>query len=241
VTRMVGISLRRAGEFDLSRLVLDEALNLAATAEERSAALQEISLLDQQITGKRTDRSRENLSKARNALKDKPDPWLQANVDFGLLSMTIIALQSRPWLLFNLPVLFRRYKRDIHILGVQIQDKESAALHESLLNLYRGRLRFKLLGWLARFIQPLGAWILQPFDVARSTIGDAKDIHIHSRVDVLAYRAITLAYLHRCRDAQQDMDEIGRLVEILNDNARSEHWKTQRRMIEDYCAKSRKM
>ena len=219
---------------------MDEALNLAATAEERSAALQEISLLDQQITGKRTDRSRANLGKARGALKDKPDPQLQANVDFGLLSMTIIALQSRPWLLFNLPVLFRRYKRDIHILRVQTQDKESAALHESLLNLYRGRLRFKLLGWFARLIQPLGAWILQPFDVARSTIGDAKDIHIHSRVDVLAYRAITLAYLQRCRDAQQDMDEIGRLVEILNDNARAEHWKTQRRMIEDYCAKSRK-
>ncbi len=51
VTRMVGIALRRGGKFDAAERVLNAALSLATTNEERSAILQELSLLHQQIGG----------------------------------------------------------------------------------------------------------------------------------------------------------------------------------------------
>ncbi len=238
VTRMVGISLRRAGEFESAMKVLEETLNLSATAGERSAALQEISLLQQQIAGKKTDRSRTNLEKARNVLSEKPDPWLQANIDFGLLLMSVVSLQSRPWLLLKLSTLFRRYKQDINLLQDQTSDKESVALHKSLLQLYLGRLRFKLFGWIARVVNPIARWIIEPFNTARSTIDDAIDIHLHSRVDVLPYRAVAFAYLHRCQEAREDLEEVERLVQILKDNARMKHWQAQRSTIEKYCARS---
>ena len=92
-------------------------------------------------------------------------------------------------------------------------DKESIALHGSLLKLYLGRLRFHLFGWLALSIRLL--MDLQSFNTARSTIEDAKDIHLHSRVDVLAYRAVVLAYLHRCREAREDLDEVDCLIKVL--------------------------
>jgi hypothetical protein len=237
VTRFVGIALRRASRLDVAEQVLTVALNLARTAEERSAALQETSLLQQQATGNQTDQSRHLLEEARQALGEKPDPWLQLNTDFGLLSMTIISLQSRPWLLLKVPSLFRKYRQDIEVLRKETTDRESVALHESLLQLYLGRLRFKLFGWLAVVVPPVADWILRPFDIAHSTIGDAKDIHLHSRVDVLSYRAMALARLRRCQKATEDVPEIDRLIAIL-DNARAKHWQNQRREIERRCRSS---
>ncbi len=112
------------------------------------------------------------------------------------------------------------------------EDKESAALHESLYFLYQGRLRFKIWGWLGKIVKPLALWIRDPFDTARSWIGNAKEIHVHSHIDVLAYRAVALADLHFPDNAGQDLPEIDRLVAILNDNARTRHWEDQKRKIE---------
>ena len=72
---------------------------------------------------------------------------------------------------------------------------------------------------------------MAPFDIARSTIVDAKDINIHSRIDVLAYRSVALAHLGRCEDAVEDLSEIDRLIAIFNDGARTNHWKNQRQEI----------
>jgi len=168
-------------------------------------------------------------------LEEEPDILLQLNTDFGLLSMSIVALKKRPWLLLKIPGLFRRYRQDIETLQNENTDKESVVLHISLLHLYAGRLRFKLFGWLGVFLHPVGDWILQPFDIAYSTIDDAKDIHLHSRIDVLAYRAIALAHLGRCQEAQKDVPEIQRLVAILNDGARMQHWIKQAGEIKRYC------
>jgi len=234
VTRFVGIALRRAGRLDVAEQVQEVALKLAQTTEERTAALQEVSLLQQQRTGRKSNQSRRLLEKTREALQEKPDPWLQLNTDFGLLSMTIIALQSRPWLLLKVPGLFRKYRQNIEVLRRETTDRESVALHESLLHLYLGRLRFKLFGWLA-VVPPLAEWILRPFNIARSTIDDAKDIHLHSRVDVLAYRAVAIARLRRCQNATEDVPEIDRLIAILNDDARTRHWENQRHEIERRC------
>ena len=237
VTRMVGIALRRSGRLDIAEHILEVALSLTKTKEEKSAALQELSLIHQQRGGRRTDTSRKYLSQARKALGNQHDPWLQLNTDFGLLSQSIVALKNRPWLLLWVPGLFRRYKRDIAFFRRETTDRESAALHEALYHLYLGRLRFKLFGWLANIIAPLAGWIMWPFDLARSTIGDAKDIHLHARIDVLAYRAVTLAHLHRCEGAKDDLSEIGRLIIVLNDKARGEHWEKQKQEIEHHCQK----
>ncbi len=235
VTRMVGIALRRAGQYDTAVKILDAALELSGAPEERALILQEMALLQQQRTGKNTDKSRMYLSRAREALGAKPDPWLLVNIDFGLLSMTIVALKLRPWLLFMLPKLFRKYQCDIDYLQQETMDKESVALHTSMRNLYLGRFRYKTLGWLAVGIQPLADWILEPFHLARASISEAKDIDLHGRIDVLAYRAITLAQLHRCQEARQDLLEIDRFIAVLNDDARSRHWKKQRSEIERRC------
>jgi tetratricopeptide (TPR) repeat protein len=236
LSRMVGITLRRAKRYEEADMVLKAALELAKTPAERNSALQETALLQQQITGRDTDQARASLKQAHKSLENEPDIHLQLNTDFGLLSMSIIALKKRPWLLFSLPGLFRKYQKDIEALQKEAIDNESVALHKSLFHLYTGRLRFKLLGWLGSFIFPLSDWILQPFNVARSMIGDAKDIHLHSRIDVLSYRAIALANLGRCREAQKDVPEIRRLLAILNDDARTQHWKKQTEEIDRYCS-----
>ena len=235
-TRMVGIALRRGGKFDTAERVLDTALSLAETNEEQSVTLQELSLLHQQIGGRKTDKSRKYLSKAQKALGDQPDPWQRLNADFGILSQSIVALKNRPWLLLKIPRLFRQYRQDIDLFRQEPTDRESAALHESLYHLYQGRLRFKVFGWLAKIIIPsLVSWIVTPFDIARLTIVDAKDINIHSRIDVLAYRSVALAHLDRCKDAKEDLAEIDRLIAIFNDGARTEHWQNQKREIMDQC------
>ncbi len=234
-TRFVGIALRRAGQLNESEHVLETAIKLSGTEKERSAALQEIALVYQQRQGSNTDRSRKILKRARNTLIEDPDLWLQLNLDFGLLSMTITTLQSRPWLLLRIPFLFRKYKRSIEILSTETTDKESVALHSALMNLYLGRTRLKLFGWLGGGFHNLAVWIIQPFNVAHEIINDAKDIHLHSRIDVLSYRASALARFKLCKDALEDVDETDRLVLILKDNARSKHWNKQRQEIEQRC------
>ncbi len=235
VTRMTGIALRRSGRLDIAERILDAALSLAETNEERSAALQELSLLQQQIGGRKTDASRKYLSKARKELGDQPDPWQQLNIDFGLLSQTIIALKNRPWLLLRIPGQFRQYRVDIELFRRETADQETAALHEALYYLYQGRLRFKVFGWVSKISKQLSKWIIAPFDISRSVIVDAKDIHIHSKIDVLAYRIVALAYLGRCNDAKNDFLEIDRLIAIFNDGARTKHWQNQKKEIMARC------
>jgi NAD-dependent SIR2 family protein deacetylase len=237
VTRMVGIALRRGGILEDAKRVLEVALELAETNEDQVDVLQEISLLHQQKGGRKTDKSRRYLTKARKALGNQTDPWRQLNTDFGILSQTIVALGNRPWLLFRVPGLFRQYRRDIDLFRQRTNDQETAALHESLYHLYLGRFRFKVFGTLVMFLTPLTDWIVIPFDIARSTIMDAKDINIHSRIDVLAYRAVALGHLGRCEDAKEDVPEIDRLIAIFNDGARTEHWQNQKREFIDQCQK----
>ena len=238
LVRMVGITLRRAGKYSEAETTLKMGLQLAETPGEHNAALQEISLLQQQITGRETGQARKSLEQAREALKEQPDLHLQLNNDFGSLSMTIITLKSHPWLLLRLPGLFRKYRQDIDILQRNTIDKESVALHKSLLQLSAGRLRFKLFAWLGIIIHPFADWILRPFEIAHSTIDDAKDIHLHSHIDVLAYRAVALAYFGRCLKMQEDIPEISRLIAILNDEARTRHWAKQAEEIQRNCGKN---
>lgn len=120
-------------------------------------------------------------------------------------------------------------------LSKQNIDPESVALHESLYELYRGRLRLKILGLIAVMFHPFAAWIIEPFNRARAHIDNAKDISLHSRIDVLAYRAVALASLRRCGDLREDVAEVTRLITILGDDARTRHWRDQQKEIQRYC------
>jgi hypothetical protein len=234
--RLVGIALRRSGgHYDQAEQVLNAALKLAKTSDERSATLQGIALLKQQLTGRETGHARRSLRVARTSLDATSDPRVQLNIDFGLLSMSIVNIKSQPWLLLKIPGLFRKYRDSIEALRHQGIDKESVALHKSLLHLYQGRLRFKLLGWLSVFVPPLTNWILKPFEIARSHIDGANDISLHSRIDVLAYRAVAFAHLRRCKEVKDDVDEVSRLIMVFNDDARTRHWNDQRADIQYHC------
>jgi hypothetical protein len=235
LARMVGIALRRSGNFDAANMALDASWLLATTTEERSAALQEFSLLYQQIGGSDTARSRKFLQKARKVLGDQPDQMLRLNTDFGLLSQTIVALKHEPWQIANIPILFRRYRRDIEAFRDVAGREDVLALHTALYNLYLGRMRFKMMCGVAVKIPVLIGWVMRPFNVARSAIGESLDIHLHSRIDVLAYRASALAYFGDCESAREDLAEVSRLVAVLRDEARKEFWERQRKEIEDRC------
>jgi hypothetical protein len=235
--RMVGIALRRSGEhYDRAEQVLNVAMALANTSNERSEVLQEIALLKQQLSGRETSEARRSLQAARASLDAASDLHSELNINFGLLSMSVVNIKSQPWLLLKIPGLFHKYRKNIEKLRQQGIDQGSVALHESLLHLYRGRLRFKMLEWLAIFIPPLADWIIEPFDNARTYIDEAKDISLHSRIDVLAYRAVALAHLHRCQELKNDIDEVTRLILIFGDNARTRHWSKQREDIEQHCS-----
>ena len=235
--RMVGIAVRRAGEhYDRAEDILSAAMALANTSDERSQVLQEIALLKQQQTGRETNEARRSLKAARASSDASSDLRAQLNLDFGLLSMSILNIKSQPWLLLKIPGLFHKYRRNIETLRQQDIDPGSVALHDSLLHLFQGRLRFKMLEWLAVSLSPLADWIIEPFDIARARIYEAKDISLHSRIDVLAYRAVALAHLHRCQELKNDMDEVTRLILIFGDSARTRHWNKQREDIEHHCS-----
>jgi hypothetical protein len=117
--------------------------------------------------------------------------------------------------------------------------EESIALHESLLHLYLGRFRLELFSWIAVVAKPIADWILSPFDIARNTIDGARNIHLHSRIDVLSYRAIAMARFSRCQEVWKDVPEIGRLIDILRDEARANHWENQRRELEHWCPRNK--
>lgn len=240
LARFIGIALRRADKFRLASEALEVAKELAGTAEERAAATQEIALLSwARNTGGDKTEARRLVQKASNAQKSSSDLLASLNTDFGLLSMTVLALKSRPWLILRIPELFRRYERHIQQLKNESTSKESVALHESLLHLYRGRFRLELFGWMAVVAKPISDWILRPFDIARNMIDGARDIHLHSRIDVLSTRAIALARFGHCQDAWKDVPEIGRLIAVLKDEARANHWKKQRQELEYWCPRDK--
>lgn len=235
VTRMVGITLRRAGKFEEAKKILNVAVNLALLPQEKSAAIQEMALLTQQRNGSNTDYALQLLKNARKDLLNVHDIHLQLNLDFGKLSMTIIALKKHPMKFIRIPGLFWKYRVDIDTLVQESGDEESIALHRSLLHLYKGRLRLAIWGWLGMRIPLVGSWILKPYNVAYSTIGRAKDIHLHSSMDVLAYRSVALAFLGYSNEAIMTVTEVDRLVAILKDEKRGEYWERQKEEIMKRC------
>lgn len=154
-----------------------------------------------------------------------------------MLSMIINGLRFRPWLILKLPNLFHKYRRNIEALNNETGNSESVALHKALISLYLGKLRFKLFGWIAKKLTFLINWIIQPFDFAYSIIDSAEDIHLHSRIDVLAYRAVVLTRFRRCQNIRDDVHEIDRLINIFNDDVRTKHWKNQKKDIMKNCLK----
>ncbi len=236
LARFVGIALRRGGEYGLASQALEVARDLASTPGERSAAIQEIALLTSVSKGERARADVVRLVyKAAHELDASPNLLLALNASFGLLSNTIVLARTRPWVLIRLPRLVRQYRRHIDKLRSESSSPLSVALHQALLHLYLGRLRLGSFGWLGAIWGRVGRWIIQPFDVARSEIDNAGDIHVHSRIDVLSYRALAMARLRKCGHALRDVPEIERLVKVLGDEARTRHWQEQKHELGQRC------
>jgi hypothetical protein len=236
LARFVGIILRRSGCLKEAEILLNSALALHPSPEEESAVIQEILLLNREQKAAKSSLPLKMLSDARKSLGKKPDIHLLLNIDFGKLSMTVSDLSTKPLTILRVPKLFLAYKKDIERLRKKSIDPESVALHEALLNLYCGRVRLHLLGWL-RFFGPIaGRLILPPFNSARILIESAKDVHIHSKIDILSYRSIALSRLGYCKEATQDITEIDRLIVIFKDEAREKFWRDQKSEIEQSCA-----
>ncbi len=239
LARFAGIVLRRGGLFGPSSEALEAARDLASTPGERAAAMQEIALLTSVREGESGRADVVALvDEAGHELKAESDLLLILNVDFGLLSNTILLGRSRPWVLLRTPRLFREYGRHIEGLRRASLSEESVALHEALLNLYLGRLRLGLFGWLGTRLGQVANWILQPFEIARTEIVNAGDIHVHSSIDVLSYRALAAARLGHCDQALMDVPEIERLIKLLGDQARTSHWEEQEAELQRRCKSS---
>ncbi len=187
-------------------------------------------------------KARALLQRAQSELGQAQDIMMKLNVDFGQLSMKVSASRRKPWLLLQLPHLYREYATDIHkfrIVAHEEQNRRKLALHEALFHLYLGKLRLQLVSWMGLLVRPLASWVLKPFNVARARIDDAGDIHLHSRIDVLSGRSLALARFGFCEEAWHDIPEVKRLCGILADQARSQHFfERQLPQLERLCASS---
>ncbi len=234
LARFIGIGLRHAREFEAAQEILEVSQKLAKSPGESSAALQELSLTFW-AQGRGS-----NQQKARTLLKRTHSEFGQAS--FGMLSMTVVASRRKPWLLLQLPHLFREYALyidELRVAAYDLQGRRSVALHEALFHLYLGKLRLQLISWMGPLARPLASCVLKPLEIARTRIDDAGDIHIHSRIDVLSGRSLALARFGLCEEAWRDIPEVKRLCRILADAPRSKHFlERQLPQLEQLCASS---
>jgi len=228
LARFVGTALRHAREFETAIEILEDAHHLAKSPAESAAATQEISLaLWAQGDVSNQEKARTLLQRAQNEIGQSQDIMMKLNVDFGQLSMKVSANRRKPWLLLQLPHLFKEYATDIGKFRATVrdeQDRRKLALHEALYHLYLGKSRLQLVSWMGPLARPLAYWVLKPFKVARTRIDDAGDIHLQSRIDVLSGRSLALASFGFCEEAWQDIPEVERLCGILADQPRTKHF-----------------
>ena len=230
--RFVGIAVRRGGKHNEAKKILRKGLPFVRTPAEKAAILQEIALTIQQERGRDTSESIKLLTEARKALGNTSDSEMTTSISFGIMSMTVIRLRSHPWDILKVPYLFWRYRKDLE----RLQDERTFALHTALWHLYLGKVLSGLLLPLVRFKVPgIRGLIMRPYNQARLAIEMSQDIHLHSTIAVLASRSVMLARLGKCELASQDISEIDRLIKILNDEARTRHWHTQKEEIMKRC------
>lgn len=234
VARFLGICSRRAAEFELAKALFYRAEELGVDPPHRVAAIQERAHVFWQ-TGER-GRALEELATASAELQGTADLGMRLAVDFGELSMTIGHLKFAPSVARRLPSLLRRYRKDITAFEEAHGEPTQLALHTALYHLYMGR----LLDFLASFLGPLArgpisSYVLRQFDQAKYHIDRAEDIHLHSKVDVLAYAALALARFGQCDEAWRDFAEAERLASSLQDRARNEHLRQQVLRLETLC------
>lgn len=233
--RLVGITLRRAGRTDAALEALTAAASMAAA--EWSAAQQEVALTFW-APGDPAGRAKAhrivagvNRLTGQNLLGLGPDH----GAPFGELSMAISRLREEPWLMTRLPGLFRRYQKAIEHEQRMGGDAAKVALHLSLLNYQRGRLRSRLAGHRRWPVGRVNSWILGPFRTARRGIDAAGDGVLHARFDVLAGLAVAECVYGECIDARREVPELDRLAELLSDPDRVAYWSVQRQRILARC------
>jgi NAD-dependent SIR2 family protein deacetylase len=228
-SRFVGIALRQAGrDFDIpAEVILQHTRRQATTRAELVATIQEHAhVAFARGTFRDHCRGRLLLSSAGRLAPQDPD------VCFGLVSMTFAI---RPLLAWTLPRLLRQYERSIVRMRNSGESLERVHIHEAQLALYRGRIREWLLGAISARTGIGKRWILEPYDRAHTLIYRARDAAVHSRIDLLMYRALAYAHLGECGKAAADVPEIARLVSILSDRGVHSHWQDRLQELHHKC------
>jgi hypothetical protein len=202
------------------------------TVLEKVLALQEEALTYQQKSSDGTSLTTLLLlSQASRLAGNRLDPISAVALRFGVFSQTIVELKRNRNLIWSVPINCIRYYLDILRLRRMKGDSKTVALHEALLMLYLGRLEFSFIRNIGIRFPYLGWLVLIPFHAARKRILAAKDIHIHSLIDILSYRAVAMAYFGKSIDARTDIPEIDHLVDTLRDSTRKEYWQRQKNQI----------
>lgn len=239
LARFLGIAMRRAGHHGLAKRLFIMAESEAKDPAKKAAALQERAHL--LFRAGAIGGVLELLTLASKELDQTDDLHMRHNANFGTVSMSVVYLRKAPRrkvprIAMRLPRLFAQYRRNIDLLELQGTDHPSVALHRALYELYLGRLVYgvaRKLGPLRR--TPLAQVVLQPFNRAKSYIQETEDIHLHSKVDVLSYRAVALAWAGYCQEAVAELREAERLSNRLSDEARKEHLVEQWKELEQWC------
>ena len=236
MARFVGITFRRAGLREAALESLASASSMAAA--EWSAAEQEKALTLWARGDARGRAQAHRIVRAVNGFTGGPRRLglgPDHGAPFGELSMTVSRLHEEPWRAARLPRLFSAYRQAIDSDETAGADSAAIALHRSLLDYQRGRLRAQLAGGRRWPFNRVNRWVLAPFRQARQWVNGADDRSLHARFDVMAGLAVAESVFGECKPAMTEVAELDRLAELLSDPDRRTYWRQQRARIVMRC------
>jgi hypothetical protein len=234
--RFAGIGLRRNGSFSEARRVL-EAAKLAddATQSEIFAAMSEIALTYWAENDEGDQRRAFEILERIERMNETCDQLERVTLSFGLMSMWFSIMGSNKDDLLRASDHLNLYALRIELLRNSTSDSRQVALHEALLDTYRGKYRNRLFGDMARRSKVITDWILEPFERAQARIQHAGDIHPHSTITVLLGCCLALAQCGRCADAWALEGEIDRLCDIVSDTPLRQYWVRRQERLRQLC------
>ena len=231
---------RRAEELDLASQLGSIASGLALDRSQWANAV-EAGAHVLYLKGDR-EQALAEVVRVREQLLATPDLPGRLTADFGELSMTIVKMRSLrkgslPVAGLRLRGLFRRYRDDIATLEREAGDPEEIHLHKALYHLWVGRLRADVAGYFGESVRRRATpWILGELDKAAYHMDKAPTKQLDAKVDLLSYRALTLAGAQRCAEAWREFSDAERLAATaVHDTARTKRLQRQRAKLEALC------
>lgn len=238
LARFVGITARNGRKFELSSTALKIAEDTAETPNEEAAALMEYALLQIERDEQNVDRKEviAIIKEAGNSLQGTDDRLLKLNVAYGLASNAMQLVRGNLGWIAGWLIYFWDYRRQLQAAVLaEVDSPESLALHKAHLLHMRGEMRLHCFSRLARKHKKIADWILEPFTAASRNVDNAEDIHIHSKIDMLASEALARARLGRREQLEGQIMEINRLTAIHGNLSLKQEWEKKQYKIKHLC------